>query len=588
MAFITTYNVSKFNKKNDLSENTWFKYPYIYNIVGGSNVIYIYRKDIVNNTSELYGSIDTSSLIPKVSSSYSINVYGSVRSIDTNFMYILLGTYDQSGYYGYYLFYIDIENLICKQLYKVFSKTSQSLDTYAKITVKNIGNNTIRVYCNYIMANWNSSWALTYYGISYIVDEFIFVNNEFVKQPNIRNQSYWNGYTDSSKLSYQSCNSFPNILNNDNQFLKYGAKTHSGSYIRKAGFTDYQNPSTYDTYNSQQYYGNLILEFNEKYYVIGGNIGTNVNTTLLELNKNNLEATLVYETNATSSTYMAYTYQNNMYIVYTDGTDDYLLTVSLKEYNLNYGIKSNDGDKTYFESTNNAPIKAITFNNIVGTNTVVYVIETLGGTLQGSFEIDEIQNKQLSGFSTIINATSIQIPLNQRVEINISLDTNFYAVYTTYRPLANTFKLELYNNTSEDNRVDKTNYLTKVGELAGILREESSLIDMSLTLEIEELPLFNYVYIEQLNRYYYVTDIVSVKYKLWTISLSVDVLMSYKNALLSCTAFVDRNENTFDNNIIDKKRVIEQGYDIEVSTITNDLLNDNVDYNYILTGFYTS
>ena len=64
--------------------------------------------------------------------------------------------------------------------------------------------------------------------------------------------------------------------------------------------------------------------------------------------------------------------------------------------------------------------------------------------------------------------------------------------------------------------------------------------------------------------------------------------MSYKNALLSCSAFVDRNENSFDNNIIDKKRVIEQGYDIEVSTITNQLLTDNVDYNYILTGFYTS
>ena len=286
---------------------------------------------------------------------------------------------------------------------------------------------------------------------------------------------------------------------------------------------------------------------------------------------------------------MPYVYENNMYIVYTDGTDAYLLTVSLKEYNLKYDICSNDGSKQYVELLDNAPIKAITFNNVSGTNTVGYVIETLGGTLQGSFEIDEIQNKQLSGFSTIINATTIQIPLNQRVELDISTNTNFYAVYTTYRPLANTFKLELYNNTSEDNRVDKTNYITKVGELSGVLREESSLIDMSLTLEIEELPLFNYVYIEQLNRYYYVTDIVSVKYKLWTISLSVDVLMSYKNALLSCSAFVDRNENSFDNNIIDKKRVIEQGYDIEVSTITNALLEDDVvDYNYILTGFYTS
>lgn len=264
----------------------------------------------------------------------------------------------------------------------------------------------------------------------------------------------------------------------------------------------------------------------------------------------------------------------------------YNFSLIVETYNIKYDISSNDGSKQYVELLDNTPINAITFNNVNGTNTVEYIFETLSGTLQGSFEIDEIQNKHLVGFSTIINATSIQIPLNQRVEISISVDTNFYAVYTTYRPLANTFKLELYNNTSEDNRVDKTNYLTKVGELSGVLREESSIVDMSLTLELEELPLFNYVYIAQLNRYYYVTDIVSVKYKLWEISLSVDVLMSYKNALLSCSAFVDRNENSFDNNIIDKKRVIQQGYDIEVSTVTNELLDNTSTNNIVLTGFY--
>ena len=60
MAFITTYNKSKFNNKHTLSENTCFKYPYIYNIVGEKNILYVYRKDVVNNTSELYGTIDTS------------------------------------------------------------------------------------------------------------------------------------------------------------------------------------------------------------------------------------------------------------------------------------------------------------------------------------------------------------------------------------------------------------------------------------------------------------------------------------------------------------------------------------------------
>ena len=49
MALITTFNKSKFNNKHTLSENTWFKYPYIYNVVGSNEILYVYRKDVVNN-----------------------------------------------------------------------------------------------------------------------------------------------------------------------------------------------------------------------------------------------------------------------------------------------------------------------------------------------------------------------------------------------------------------------------------------------------------------------------------------------------------------------------------------------------------
>ena len=583
MALITTFNKSKFNNKHDLSENTWFKYPYIYNVTGGNDILYVYRKDVVNNTSELYGTIDTSKALDKRDNSFYVTIYGSVRSENTDEMYIVLGCYETNKYRNWYLFSLNLETLTYKKLFSLGSLNLYNDQFYdGHYVVKKTDENKLLFYSYYCIGAFRAGYGVDR-NVFYKVSELNYINGEYNSNTQLHSSS---SSSSSSSLSYSYGNIFATIIDNTYKFLKYGVKTQAGSYITKAGFTDYENPSTYDTYNNEQYNGGIILEFNNKYYVVGGYIGSNPNTNILELNKNNLEANIVYETTATSNIYMPYVYQNNMYIVYTDGTDDYLITVSLKEYNLKYDISSNDGSKKYVELLDNAPIKAITFNNVVGTNTVGYVIETLSDTLQGSFEIDEIQNKQLSGFSTIINATSIQIPLNQRVEIDISIDTNFYAVYTTYRPLANTFKLELYNNTSEDNRVDKTNYLTKVGELSGVLREESSLIDMSLTLEIEELPLFNYVYIEQLNRYYYVTDIVSVKYKLWEISLSVDILMSYKNALLSCTAFVDRNENSYDNTIIDKKRVIQQGYDIEVSTVTNELLDNTSTNNIVLTGFY--
>ena len=583
MAFVTTYDKSKFNRKDTLSESTWFNYPYIYNIVGGNNVLNIYRKNVINKTSELYGSIDISNALEKYSSAYYVNVYGSTRSENTNEMYIVLGAYDSSRNLKWYLFSINISNLTYKKLFNLGSENFSGKYFDGHYLIKKIDENKLILYSYEGLGHFFTGSGVETQS-NYKVIEINFVDGVYNSNTTI--VSKYSSYAKDFYYGYG--NIFASIIDVDYKFLKYGVKTQKGTFIKKAGFTYFENPISYDTYNLEEYNGGLILEFNNKYYVLGGYIGSNPNTNILELNKENLEATISYQTTSTSNVYMSYVYGNYMYVVFTDGTDDYLLTVSLKEYNLKYDIKSNNGEKLYVELLDNTPIKAITFNNTSNTNIVGYIIETLSGTLQGSFEIDEIENKQLSGFSTTINATFIQIPLNQRVEINISLDTNFYAVYTTYRPLANTFTIELYNNTSEDNRVDKTNYLTKVGELKGVLREESSLIDMSLTLEIEELPLFNYVYIAQLNRYYYVTDIVSLNYKLWSISLSVDVLMSYKNALLSCSAFVDRNENTFDNKIIDKKRVIEQGYDVEVSTITNELINDTVDYNYILTGFFVS
>ena len=91
MALITTFNKSKFNNKHTLSENTWFKYPYIYNVVGSNEILYVYRKDVINNTSELYGTINISNALDKNSDS-TIILQGSTRNENTNKMYVFLRT----------------------------------------------------------------------------------------------------------------------------------------------------------------------------------------------------------------------------------------------------------------------------------------------------------------------------------------------------------------------------------------------------------------------------------------------------------------------------------------------------------------
>lgn len=137
------------------------------------------------------------------------------------------------------------------------------------------------------------------------------------------------------------------------------------------------------------------------------------------------------------------------------------------------------------------------------------------------------------------------------------------------------FNIHLYQSSAEPNRVDKSEFLTFVSTLTGALRDETSIISPSILVEVSSLPRFNYVHIPEFDRYYFVSDITSVRTGLWEISLDVDVLMSYKEAIYDTIAFVDRNEFKYDDSIIDKKRVIRQGYDFD-STIDQWIVNNKL------------
>lgn len=155
------------------------------------------------------------------------------------------------------------------------------------------------------------------------------------------------------------------------------------------------------------------------------------------------------------------------------------------------------------------------------------------------------------------------------------------------------FIINLYKNRAEINRVNKSNFLVNIGSIQGVLREETSITDVTIMIQYSKYIDFNYVYIDIFKRYYFVTDIRVINNRLYEIDLSSDVLMSYKDALLRLPAFIDRNEFTSNPMVLDKKRVIEQGYDIEVGDIPNELFYQDgeisntslSDYNYVINGY---
>lgn len=99
--------------------------------------------------------------------------------------------------------------------------------------------------------------------------------------------------------------------------------------------------------------------------------------------------------------------------------------------------------------------------------------------------------------------------------------------------------IHLGRTDSEKNALDKNFY--SVLDLTGNLVDSSSVTEPTILIETSEnISNYNYMHIPEFNRYFFITDIVSVRNGLWMVKGHCDVLMTYKNGIRNNTASVDR------------------------------------------------
>lgn len=105
------------------------------------------------------------------------------------------------------------------------------------------------------------------------------------------------------------------------------------------------------------------------------------------------------------------------------------------------------------------------------------------------------------------------------------------------------FTISLFKTASENNRVVKV--LTDKKQLSGELRNQTSVLNPSIRIEsADNISGYNYCYISDFGRYYYITDIVSVSTKCWVVSLRCDVLMSYKDEIQGLNVILNNTQET--------------------------------------------
>lgn len=96
----------------------------------------------------------------------------------------------------------------------------------------------------------------------------------------------------------------------------------------------------------------------------------------------------------------------------------------------------------------------------------------------------------------------------------------------------------LYNNESPNNKISKS--ITLLDTLTGVLRGETDAVSPTIRICADSFPAFNYAYIPDLGRYYYLRDVKEIRNDIWDISLISDPLMSFN--LDSITGIVVESE----------------------------------------------
>lgn len=101
--------------------------------------------------------------------------------------------------------------------------------------------------------------------------------------------------------------------------------------------------------------------------------------------------------------------------------------------------------------------------------------------------------------------------------------------------------IQLLNMTDEKNKINKK---YSVGmELEGELRDGADVINPAIIVQqsVNNVCGFNYAYIPAFKRYYYINNVQSYRTSLSVISMTVDVLMTYKETILTANSIIVRS-----------------------------------------------
>lgn len=132
-------------------------------------------------------------------------------------------------------------------------------------------------------------------------------------------------------------------------------------------------------------------------------------------------------------------------------------------------------------------------------------------------------------------------------------------------------KIKTFIYDGKPNKVNKT--LQENEEYIGVLNSTVNVLTPVVRFRTRTPVNFNYVYIDSLNRYYFVSEI-SQDGDVCTVRLKVDVLFTYKDKILASSATLIKGENV-NNYVSNRSNIVDLRPNIRKVDFPNkELLNE--------------
>ena len=110
--------------------------------------------------------------------------------------------------------------------------------------------------------------------------------------------------------------------------------------------------------------------------------------------------------------------------------------------------------------------------------------------------------------------------------------------------------VQLMNNSSPVEKIGKTLSVGNTYNCA--LKDDTSVLDPVIIIQTSDnIYTYNYMYISDFGRYYFINDIVSLNNNRWMIKAHVDVLETYKVPILNNNAVIKRQTGVYNTYLND-------------------------------------